>query len=72
MQIHAEMTGTIRKTAAPGTSLTPGDPIVIIESMKMEIPVEADRPATLTTLHVSEGDRVNDGDLLATMHPTTP
>lgn len=72
MQIHSEMTGTIRKTAEPGTVLTPGDPIVIIESMKMEIPVEAETPAVLQTLHVTEGDTVNDGDLLADLSPTTP
>lgn len=72
MQIHSEMTGTILKTAAPGTALTPGDTIVIIESMKMEIPVEAEHPGTLHTLHVSEGDTVQDGDLLADVDPTTP
>jgi len=72
MQIHSEMTGTVRKTAEVGTHLSPGDPIVIIESMKMEIPVEAEAPATLSTLHVSEGDPVNDGDLLAVLDPTTP
>lgn len=72
MRIHSEMTGTIRKTTEAGTQLSPGDPIVIIESMKMEIPIEAEAPATLETLHVAEGDAVNDGDLLAILDPTTP
>lgn len=72
MQIHSEMSGTIMKTAAPGTELAAGDTIVIIESMKMEIPVEAEQPGTLKTLHVTEGDTVQDGDLLADVDPTTP
>lgn len=72
MNIHSEMTGTVRKTAEVGTHLTPGDPIAIIESMKMEIPVEAETSGTLTALHVTEGDAVNDGDLLAVLDPTTP
>ena len=72
MQIHSEMTGTIMKTAAAGTSVAPGDTIVIIESMKMEIPVEAEHPGTLTKIHVKEGDTVEDGTLLADLDPTTP
>lgn len=72
MRIHSEMTGTILKTAAPGTDLSEGDTIVIIESMKMELPVEAEHPGTLRTVHVSEGDTVQDGDLLAEVDPTTP
>lgn len=72
MRVHSEMTGTILKTTAPGTKLAPGDTIVIIESMKMEIPVEAEQAGTLQTLHVAEGDTVQDGDLLADLDPTTP
>ena len=72
MNIRSEMTGTVRKTAEVGTPLSPGDPIVIIESMKMEIPVEAETPGTLQALHVAEGDAVNEGDLLAVLNPTTP
>ena len=42
-----------------------GDTLVILESMKMEIPVLAEDSGTLTRLHVAEGDVVQEGDLIA-------
>jgi len=42
-----------------------GDTLVILESMKMEIPVLAESPGTLTRLAVAEGDVVQEGDLIA-------
>jgi biotin carboxyl carrier protein len=40
---------------------------VILESMKMEIPVLAEEPGTLSRLHVTEGDVVQEGDLIAVL-----
>jgi len=42
-----------------------GDTLVILESMKMEIPVLAEGSGTLTHLHVAEGDVIQEGDLIA-------
>jgi biotin carboxyl carrier protein len=53
--------------ATEGGQVEDGDTLVILESMKMEIPVLAEEPGTLTKLHVSEGDVVQEGDLIATI-----
>jgi len=51
--------------AAAGDHVDDGDTLVILESMKMEIPVLADNAGTVTTMHVAEGDVVQEGDLIA-------
>jgi acetyl-CoA carboxylase biotin carboxyl carrier protein len=51
--------------AAQGDHVDDGDTLVILESMKMEIPVLADTAGTVTTMHVAEGDVVQEGDLIA-------
>jgi biotin carboxyl carrier protein len=51
--------------AAQGDHVDDGDTLVILESMKMEIPVLADAAGTVTTMHVAEGDVVQEGDLIA-------
>jgi acetyl-CoA carboxylase biotin carboxyl carrier protein len=51
--------------AAEGESVADGDTLVILESMKMEIPVLAEEAGTITTLAVAEGDVVQEGDLIA-------
>jgi len=53
--------------AAQGDQVADGDTLVILESMKMEIPVLAEGAGTITTLHVAEGDTVQEGDLIATI-----
>jgi biotin carboxyl carrier protein len=50
-----------------GASVDDGDTLVILESMKMEIPVLAESPGTVTKLAVGEGDVVQEGDLIATI-----
>jgi acetyl-CoA carboxylase biotin carboxyl carrier protein len=47
-----------------GDRVTADDPVVILESMKMEIPVLAEVPGTVTEVVVASGDVVNDGDPL--------
>ncbi|MFN3400328.1 MAG: biotin/lipoyl-binding carrier protein [Ferrovibrio sp.] len=66
IDIKAEVTGKVWKLeAAVGVSLVPGDTVMILESMKMEIPVEAPRPGKLASLTVAEGDSVKEGQVLA-------
>jgi biotin carboxyl carrier protein len=48
-----------------GDEVGEGDTLVILESMKMEIPVVAETPGTVTKLAVAEGDVVQEGDLIA-------
>ena len=51
--------------AAEGDHVDDGDTLVILESMKMEIPVLAEGPAMVTKMHVAEGNVVQEGDLIA-------
>jgi acetyl-CoA carboxylase biotin carboxyl carrier protein len=65
-EIHAEMVANVWKViAAVGDTVAEGDTLVILESMKMEIPVLAETSGTLATLAVAEGDVVQEGDLIA-------
>ena len=65
-EIRAEMVANVWKVvAAEGDHVDDGDTLVILESMKMEIPVLAETPGTLTKLAVAEGDVVQEGDLIA-------
>jgi len=65
-EIVAEMVANVWKIVAePGSALAAGDTVVILESMKMEIPVLAEEAGTLTELRVREGDVVQEGDILA-------
>lgn len=50
---------------ATGDSVAAGDTLVIRESMKMEIPVEAETSGVVTALPVGEGDVLDEGDLIA-------
>ena len=65
-EVRAEMVANVWKVvAAEGDTVADGDTLVILESMKMEIPVLAEEGGTLVRLAVSEGDVVQDGDLIA-------
>ena len=64
-EVRAEMVANVWKiVVADGDEVAAGDTLAILESMKMEIPVEATDSGTVT-LHVSEGDVVQEGDLIA-------
>jgi acetyl-CoA carboxylase biotin carboxyl carrier protein len=66
MDVIAEVAGKVWKIeAAPGTLLAADDVILILESMKMEIPVAAPAAGKLLELLVKEGDMVNEGDTVA-------
>jgi acetyl-CoA carboxylase biotin carboxyl carrier protein len=65
-EVRAEMVANVWKVvAAEGDTVDDGDTLVILESMKMEIPVLAEDAGTLTRLAVAEGDVVQEGDLIA-------
>jgi acetyl-CoA carboxylase biotin carboxyl carrier protein len=65
-EVRAEMVANVWKVVvAQGDSVADGDTLVILESMKMEIPVLAESDGTVSALHVSEGDVVQEGDVLA-------
>jgi len=51
-----------------GQQLKAGDPVVVLEAMKMEIPVVAQKDGTVSSINVNVGDAVESGDLLATMN----
>jgi acetyl-CoA carboxylase biotin carboxyl carrier protein len=64
--IRAEMAATVWKVvAAEGDTVGPDDVLVVLESMKMEIPVLAETAGTVTSLPVQEGSLVQEGDVLA-------
>jgi len=66
MKIIAEVAGKVWKIEAqPGAHLAAGDVILVLESMKMEIPVTAPAAGTLRQLRVKEGDAVKEGDIVA-------
>ena len=68
MKVVAEVAGKVWKIeASAGTHLAAEDTILILESMKMEIPVAAPAAGTLRSLLVKEGDAVNEGDVVAEM-----
>jgi acetyl-CoA carboxylase biotin carboxyl carrier protein len=65
-QIRAEMVANVWKVVvSQGDAVADGDTLVILESMKMEIPVLAEAAGTVTALHVGEGDVVQEGDVIA-------
>jgi len=65
-EVRAEMVANVWKVVAgEGDQVEADDTLVILESMKMEIPVLAETAGTVTKLHVAEGDVVQEGDLIA-------
>ena len=67
-EIRAEMVANVWKVVvAEGDTVADGDTLVILESMKMEIPVLTERAGTVQELHVVEGEVLQDGDLIATV-----
>jgi acetyl-CoA carboxylase biotin carboxyl carrier protein len=65
-EIHAEMVSSVWKVLVqPGAQVSAGDALVILESMKMEIPVLSEHAGTVQELHVVEGEVLQEGDLIA-------
>ncbi|MQA78555.1 MAG: biotin/lipoyl-binding carrier protein [Streptosporangiales bacterium] len=64
-EVHAEMVANVWKVVvAEGDTVDEGDTLVILESMKMEIPVLTETAGTVARLQVAEGDVIQDGDLI--------
>jgi acetyl-CoA carboxylase biotin carboxyl carrier protein len=57
----------LRVAVSPGDQVHVGDTVVLLESMKMEIPVLAELGGTVAAVKVGEGDVVQEGDVLATI-----
>jgi acetyl-CoA carboxylase biotin carboxyl carrier protein len=67
-EIVAEMVANVMKVVvSPGEKVEAGDTVVLLESMKMEIPVLAEAGGTVAAVKVSEGDVVQEGDILVTV-----
>jgi acetyl-CoA carboxylase biotin carboxyl carrier protein len=65
-EVLAEMVANVWKiVVAQGDTVEEGDTICILESMKMEIPVEATAAGTVSAINVSEGGVVQEGDVIA-------
>jgi acetyl-CoA carboxylase biotin carboxyl carrier protein len=65
-EVRAEMVANVWKVlVSEGDHVDDGDTLVILESMKMEIPVLAEESGTVTKLHVAEGDVVQEDELIA-------
>jgi acetyl-CoA carboxylase biotin carboxyl carrier protein len=65
-EVRAEMVANVWKVvASAGDEVEEGDTLVILESMKMEIPVLAESEGTIAQMAVNEGDVVQEGDLIA-------
>jgi len=65
-EVRAHITGVVFQVVAKvGDRVEGGDPIIILESMKMEIPVEAPRGGIVQAVKVEEGETVQEGDVVA-------
>ena len=66
--IPAHITGTVWKIeVAVGDSVSEGDDVVILESMKMEMPVEAEDSGKVAEIRCEEGQSVAEGDVLVVL-----
>ena len=67
-RIEAHITGTVWKIeVAVGDEVAEGQTVVILESMKMEMPVEAEDDGTVAQVCVEEGQAVSEGDALVVL-----
>jgi acetyl-CoA carboxylase biotin carboxyl carrier protein len=68
--VAAHITGTVWKILVKeGDSVQLDQTLVILESMKMEMPVEAPEGGRVSRVHVTEGQAVDEGDTLVTLEP---
>jgi acetyl-CoA carboxylase biotin carboxyl carrier protein len=66
--VEAHITGTVWKIECEvGQEVEEGDTVVILESMKMEMPVEAEEPGTVAQITCEEGQSVSEGDTLVVL-----
>jgi acetyl-CoA carboxylase biotin carboxyl carrier protein len=66
--IEAHITGTVWKIEVQvGDTVEEGDTVVILESMKMEMPVEAEDEGTVAEIRCAEGQAVSEGETLVVL-----
>jgi acetyl-CoA carboxylase biotin carboxyl carrier protein len=66
--VEAHITGIVWKVECElGQEVEEGDIVVVLESMKMEMPVEAEDDGTVSEIRCSEGQSVNEGDVLVVL-----
>ena len=69
IEVKASVPGKVVKVeASVGQAVNPGDSIVVLEAMKMEIPIVAPEAGTVASINVSVGQAVESGDLLASLN----
>jgi acetyl-CoA carboxylase biotin carboxyl carrier protein len=67
-EVQADMAGTVKEVlVSPGDTVAPGQELLILESMKMEIPVEAPREGTVGEVLVEVGDVIQEGQALVAL-----
>jgi len=67
-EVEAHITGTVWKIECEvGDEIEEGDTVVILESMKMEMPVEAEDPGKVKEIRCEEGQSVSEGDVLVVL-----
>ena len=67
-EVEAHITGTVWKIECEvGDEIDEGDTVVILESMKMEMPIEAEDAGTVAEIRVEEGQSVQEGDVLVVL-----
>ena len=70
MEVRAQLSASVWQVKVePGQSVGQGDVLVMLESMKMEIPVEAEQAGVVREVLVKPDDLVRYGDLLVTIDP---
>jgi acetyl-CoA carboxylase biotin carboxyl carrier protein len=68
INVEAHITGTVWKIEVQvGSTVASGDTLVILESMKMEMPVEAPESGTVKEIRCKEAQAVNEGDVLVVL-----
>jgi urea carboxylase len=71
VEVMSEVTGNVWKVMVqPGQVVVEGDVLLVVESMKMEIPVESPCAGTLLSLACAEGQPVHEGDTVAMVEAT--
>jgi acetyl-CoA carboxylase biotin carboxyl carrier protein len=67
-EIRAHITGVVFQIPAKaGDKVAAGDAVIVLESMKMEIPVEASSAGTVKEIRVQEGQTVQEGEIVAVL-----
>ncbi len=70
--VRAPMPGLVKQVRVrPGDKVSKGDPLAVLEAMKMEHTLTAPRDGVVAAVNAGEGEQVKDGDLLVSLEPET-